>query len=277
MSLACQEIQGLLGDAIDGTLPRQYEAEFRHHVSVCPPCRTAFELESMAKKIVRDKIQRLPTPPHVYEAVVQSLRREHEEASNGGSRIEHVLSRRFLLPAAATGIALVLILLMALPTERSDRETRHTAANDIINQSIVNFALVRSGELKPSMISCYPEGVIGFFEKNGLRFAVHVKNIEGCEWYGASSSEYNGIKVAHVVYKIGDELTYVYQVSEDEVEAGSLLQIPAAAKKALAETNWYTDPDHPDCNVVLWKEHGTLCAAVSTMNKNRLLALLTAK
>jgi hypothetical protein len=104
-----------------------------------------------------------------------------------------------------------------------------------------------------------------------------VKNIESCDWYGASSSDYNGVKLAHVVYKIGDELMYVYQVSEQDVEKGSLLQLPLAARTALAETNWYTDPDHPECNVVLWRDNGTLCAAVSTMKKDRILALLTAK
>lgn len=269
----------LIGHALDGELPKEHEAEFRRHVTICPPCRTTYELEALAKRIVRSKIKRIPTPPHVYETIVRTLRIEQEVApsSAASSWWERLLHRRFLFPALAMGAVAVAFLLMFTPTNYSDQATRHTAANDIINQSIVNFALVRSGEIKPSMISCYPEGVIGFFERNGLRFAVNVKNIESCEWYGASSSEYNGVKLAHVVYKIGNDIMYVLQVSENDVQQGSLLQIPAAAREALAETNWYTDPEHPDCNVMLWRDQGTLCAAVSTMKKDRILALLTAK
>ncbi|HXG38687.1 MAG TPA: zf-HC2 domain-containing protein [Bacteroidota bacterium] len=277
-SLTCEQIIELIGHALDGELPKEHEAEFRRHVTVCSPCRNAYELETLAKNIVRSKLKRVPTPPHVYETVVRTLRVEQEVApsSDSSSWWERILHRRFLFPALAMGVVAV-VFLMFTPTNYSDQATRHTAANDIINQSIVNFALVRSGEIKPTMISCYPEGVIGFFERNGLRFAVNVKNIESCEWYGASSSEYNGVKLAHVVYKIGDDMMYVFQVSENDVQQGSLFQLPPAAREALAETNWYTDPEHPDCNVVLWRDKGTLCAAVSTMKKDRILALLTAK
>jgi anti-sigma factor (TIGR02949 family) len=278
-ALTCEKIVELIGYALDGELPKEHEEEFRRHVTLCPPCRTTYELEALAKRIVRSTVKRVPTPPHVYETIVRTLRIEQEAAPAGVAPVwwKGVLHRRFLVPGLALGIAAIVFVLMLTPASRTDQATRHTAANDIINQSIINFALIRSGELKPSMISCYPEGVVGFFERNGLRFAVNVKNIESCEWYGAIASEYNGVKMAHVVYKIGDDLMYVFQVSENDVQQGSLLQIPAAAREALAKTNWYTDPDHPDCNVVLWRDNGTLCAAVSTMKKDQLLALLTAK
>ncbi|MGH2567153.1 MAG: anti-sigma factor family protein [Bacteroidota bacterium] len=271
----CQEVRALSGAAIDGVLPGDAEAEFHKHIALCPPCRNEFELEAMAKRVVRRIVKRVPTPPQVYDAVVASLQDVQKVTGPSAGRVERFFSKRFAVPALATGAAAIVLLLMVSPLERSDLATRHTAANDIINQSIVNFALVRSGELKPTMISCYAEGVIGFFDRNGMRFAVNVKPLDNCDWYGALSSDYNGVKLAHVVYKIGDDLMYVFQVSEDEVQDGSLLQLPSAAKKALAATNWYTDPDHPDCNVVLWKDKGTLCAAVSTLKKDRLLALLT--
>ncbi len=275
--LTCEQVVELIGYALDGELQKEHEGEFRRHVALCPSCRSTYELEALAKRIVRSTIKRVPTPPHVYETVVRTLRVEQEVAQEGAAFGWWEGIRRFLVPGLALGTAAVVFVLLLTPASRTDQASRHTAANDIINQSIVNFALIRSGELKPSMISCYPEGVIGFFERNGLRFAVNVKNLESCEWYGALASEYNGVKLAHVVYKMGDDLIYVFQVSENDVQQGSLLQIPAAARKALAETNWYTDPDHPDCNVVLWRDNGTLCAAVSTMKKDRILALLTTR
>ncbi len=273
----CNEVHELLGTAIDGVLEQKAEGEFRQHLALCSPCRNAFELESLAKRVVRRKIKRTPTPPRIYEEVVRTLRLEQEVSVQPTSWVERIVGNRVVIPALITGVAAVIMILMLTPTQRSDLATRHTAPNDVINQSLINFALVRSGDLKPSMVSCYPEGVVGFFERNGIRFAVNVKPLDNCEWYGAISSDYNGVKLAQVVYKLGSELMYVYQVSENEVKEGSLLHLPPAAQEALAKTNWYTDPEHPDCNVVLWKDKGTLCAAVSTMKKDRLLALLTAK
>jgi hypothetical protein len=99
--------------------------------------------------------------------------------------------------------------------------------------------------------------------------------MENCEWYGAISSDYGGIKLAHVVYKVDEYTMYVYQVEQDAIKEGSPLQLPAAARASLEKSGWYTDPEHPDHNVVLWTTNGTLCAAVSSLKKDRLLALLT--
>ena len=271
----CNEVHELFGTAIDGALQKGEEGNFRQHIAACPPCRTAFELESLAKRIVRQKIKRVPAPPHLYEHVLRTVRGAEDSAPGVPGWLDRLFSVRVVVPVLATGAAAVALVVLLSPGGGLDPATRHTAANDIINQSIINFALVRSGELKPTMVSCYPEGVVGFLERNGARFAVNVKPMENCDWYGAMSSDYDGVKLAHIVYKLGDDLVYVYQVSENEVKEGSLLRMPSAASKAIAATDWYTDPDHPDCNVVLWRTNGALCAAVSTMKKDRLLALLT--
>lgn len=275
--MTCQEVHNLLGLAIDGGLPNGPAAEFHDHLTLCGPCRTALELESIAKRIVRQKIKRVPTPPQVFEAVVRTLGVEQEDSTEAGGILGWFVRDRYVVPIMVAGLATIVMIALLIPAKPADLLTQHNAPNDVINQSIINFALVRSGDLKPTMVSCYPEGVVAFFERNGVRFTVKVKTLENCEWYGASSSDYNGVKLAHVVYKIGNDWMYVYQVGENDVKDGAALHLPAAAQKSLAANNWYTDPDHPDCNVVVWRDHGTLCSAVSTMKKDRLLALLTAK
>ena len=69
----------------------------------------------------------------------------------------------------------------------------------------------------------------------------------------------------------------MYEVEKEQAMRGPILSLPSAARASLQETGWYTDPQHKDCNVVLWTVNKTLCAAVSTMKKDRMLALLTAK
>ncbi len=275
----CNEAQDLFGNALDGELAPELAPEFHKHLAACRECGTQYELETITKRAVRWKVKRVPTPPHVFESVNRSLRGKIESSSEKTSWFERLLPIRYSKFALAVGLAAVAMLIfVSLPTRQSAEQlAAHTASNDVINQALNTFSLIRSGELKPSLVSCFAEGVTGYFERNGVKFAVNVKPMESCEWYGALSSEYGDVQLAHVVYKMNNDMMYVYQVSEDAVSAGSSLGLPPAARQALAETGWYTDPLHPNCNVVLWKDRGTLCAAVSTIKKDQLLALLTAK
>ena len=273
--MTCNETQELFGTAIDGVLEKKSEGLFRQHISVCQHCRSAYELESMAKRIVRGKMKRAVTPSRVYNEIIDAIRADESVVSRTMEWWDRILSSRVVIPTFTTAAAAIVLYLLLSPGGTFDNSTRHTASNDIINQSIVNFALIRSGEMKPTVVSVYPEGVAGYFERNNTRFVVNVKYLENCDWYGALSSDYDGVKLAHIVYKMGDDLVYVYQVNENQLQPGSLLQLPPAAQKSLAETAWYTDPDHPGCNVVMWKTNGVVSTAVSTMKKDRLLALLT--
>lgn len=80
-----------------------------------------------------------------------------------------------------------------------------------------------------------------------------------------------------MIYKIGKELLYVFEVSDDDALYGTQISLPPTAKRALAQSGWYTDPDHPDCNVVLWRTDEAVCVVVSTMRKGQLLSLLTTR
>lgn len=273
----CGDVQLYMGDAIDRELPQGLAKDFFSHLQLCSPCRNEYEIESLARNIVRSKVPRALTPSSVYRSVVDSLHQEASDQKREGW-IEQVFGGRIIAPVLTAGLAIIVFFLfLNPPTDSSDAEFTHSAANDIINQSLKNFALVQSGELKPSTIFCVPEMMVGYFQKSGLEFAVTVPNMDSCDWYGAVSSEYSGVKLAHVIYKRGHDLIYVYEVGKMEGLHGSVLALPPSAKKALDETGWYTDPDHSDCNVVLWTADDALCAAVSSMKKDRLLALLTVK
>lgn len=269
----CSEVQHHMGDAIDRELPQPVSKDFFSHLQLCLPCRNEYEIETLARTIVRSKVPRALTPSGVYQSIVESLRREIESDVKREGWRERILGGRIMAPLVTAGLAIVaLFFFYNFPPD-----VAHTAPNDIMNQSLKNFALVQSGELKPSMIFCVPEMMVGYFQKSGLEFAVTVPRMDSCDWYGVISSEYSGVKLAHVIYKRGDDLIYVYEVGKKEGLNGSVLVLPAPARKALDETGWYTDPGHPDCNVVLWTADDALCAAVSSMKKDRLLALLTVK
>ncbi len=266
-----------MGDAIDREIPQHVSKDFFSHLQLCPPCRNEYEIETLARNIVRSKVTRALTPSGVYHSIVDSLQHELQSDQEKKSWIERIFGGRIIAPVLTAGLAIIVFFFfLNRPSDSADGEFTHNASNDVINQSLANFSLVQSGELKPS-IFCYPEVMVSYFEKDSLQFAVRLPSMDSCNWYGAISNEYSGIKLAHVIFKRGQDLIYIYQVGKSEALRGSILGLPPPAKKALAETGWYTDPSHPDCNVVLWTADDALCAAVSSMKKDRLLALLTVK
>lgn len=276
--MKCTEVREHFGDAIDGTLSLNVRDEFFKHLSLCRLCKNEFELESITKQIVRKSVRRLRTPSMVRNAVLDTLRKEYQEGSEETTLFERLFTGRRLFPSLVTAFAVIALIFYFVPPEPSPSHLAvHTASNDIIFQSLQNFSSLREGRLKPKSVACDPTVIQSYFKKSGLQFAAETKVIDDCDWYGALHSEFEGVQLAHIMYQMGDDVTYVYEVKKDDAMEGSTLSIPPAAKEALSKTGWYTDPLHSDHSVVVWTSNGTLCAAVSTMEKDRLLAFVSSQ
>ena len=275
----CNEARQYAGDAIDGSLPHNLENEFQAHLERCKPCRREVALEKLSKHMVRQSVKRVPTPRSIQSFVLQSLQREYDQSFvTHESWLARVFPMRVAVPSMTGGIvAMVFFLMVSTTSDPSFDQTAHLAPNDLIHQTFDNFALVREGKMQPTMVSAPAESVGDFFQKSNLQFGVHIPKISNCGWVGGLASECSGIKQAHLVYKVGSDWIYVFEVSDDDALYGTRVSLPLAAKRALTQSGWYTDPDHPDCNVVLWKTDEAVCVAVSTMKKGQLLALLTTR
>ena len=273
----CDSVQQYAGDAIDRFLPKDLEHEFQAHLERCPPCRKAIEQEKLSKQLVQRYIGWIPTPQSIHALVLASLHQEYRATGvKDNSPFARSLSLRILAPALAGGIVAASFFLMVnVPRDASASLAAHTSENDIIHQSFDTFALVKAGQLVPAIVSSVPESVSSFFQRSPLQFGVDLPMIQGCDWCGGSETEFGGVKQAHLIYRIGNEWVYICETSDRDALQGAPLTLPPAAKIALAKSEWYTDPTHPDCNVVVWKNGDVVCVAVSTMKKGRLLAVLT--
>ncbi len=275
----CNDAQHYAGDAIDKSLPNVLGKEFQAHLDKCKPCRREVALEKLSKHMVRQNVQQVPTPRSIQSFILRSLRLEYDQQeSDFGSWFAGLLPFHVVFPTLAAGIiAVVFFLVVSSRTDPSYQMTAHTASNDIIHLSFANFALMQSGQMQPAMVTVAPESVSDFFERRNLQFGVHIPKFKACDWCGGSTSEGSGVKQAHLLYKVGKDMVYVFEVSDDDALYGTQVSLPLAAKRALAQSGWYTDPDHPDCDVILWKTDEAVCVAVSTMKKAQLLALLTSR
>lgn len=269
----CSEANDLFGDAIDGQMPSAGRSGFFEHLGICRVCRRSYELETMAKAIVKSKCDRVPTPPAVVQSIVSSIENESHSTPSFHTWLQEVFPMQRLIPALTASIAIVVFLVFFSSPNAIEESDAHTASNDVIFQSLQNFAKLQKGELVPTRTANRAEAVHEYLDSSGMEFAI-VQPMDCCKSYSAITSVYDGIKLAHVVYTMDDDVMYVYQVRKKLVFEGSTLSLPPAARTALQKTGWYTDPRHPGCNVILWIRGGTLCAAVSSMGKDEMLAML---
>jgi anti-sigma factor (TIGR02949 family) len=274
----CREVQDHLGDAIDRELPADLREEFYRHLELCPPCRSEYEMENLGKAAVHRFVCHLEVPPTIYRTVVDHLHKEfdttaHEHPEGWLTRLWH---SRLFIPAAATGLAaLAAVLVLLFPSLNVITQQVNTA--DLMSQIRENFSLIRKGEMKPAMVAYYPDRVAGYFRESGTPFPVSVLSHRRCDWYGATSNQYGNIPLAHVVYQIGNDLMYVYQVGQQDAMDGSVLTMPEQARVALVSTGWYSDSADDNCTIVMWTTGITLCGAASTLKKDQLMDLLAEK
>ena len=277
----CREVFDRLGDAVDREMPNQARAEFDRHLDACPLCRAKYELERMCKRIVGKKLTMVHTPPDVQQGVRNLLRSEESAspAETADSWIDRLLGNRALAPVLVAGLALIAVFFfLSRPQQVPDNFASQFSATDIVQQSMDNFSLILSGDLKPSMTACSPDSIVMYLQTTGIPFSAKVLRLKDCRSYGAIVNEVNGARLAHVVYAFGDTgMLYVYEAAKEEAWKGTSVSLTSEAKQALEETGWYFTSDQQRRNVVLRTMNGTLISAVSSMPKDQMIALLATK
>jgi len=273
----CREVFDRLGDAIDRQMPNRTRAEFERHLDACPPCRANYELERMCKHIVSHKLMMVHTPSAVQNQLQTLLRNEDAGPAAKPSWIDRLLGNKFLTPVLVTGLAVIAVFLfLSKPQQVPDEGFSRPAAADIVQQSMDNFSSILAGDLKPTLTACSPDSIVSFLQAGAMPFSAKVLRLKDCKSYGATINEVNGARLAHVVYAVGPaHLLYVYEAEKEEAWKGTSLTLTSEAKKSLEQTGWYFTTDQQQRNVVLHALNGTLMAAVSSMPRDTMVALLT--
>lgn len=269
----CQEFSELISEAVDERLQNDAKRQFDHHAAVCLPCRNEYELDRLTKSVVRRNLARKEAPGELYYSVLAAIRQTHSWPRRA---LNTLFGEAFLNPAIAL-VALLIVVVGAVSLLRRDNAIPMSNDKNIIMQSLHHYGAAMTGGFKLSMVSHDPADVKDYLAKD-TPFEVAVAPITGCDWCGGELSDFNGVKLAHVVYKIGGEgLLYVYQVNMDEAMHGKKLGLPENAKAMLARTGWYFEQTPNKCNIILWKRKNTLCVAVSMIEKEKMLTLLGEK
>ncbi|MDD8018241.1 MAG: hypothetical protein PHP42_07695 [Bacteroidota bacterium] len=264
----CNEFTECVCEIIDKRLSAERTTELLEHAKKCPHCKYEYEALQATKNIVQTKIHRQNVPTELYYAVVNAAVHAPKE-----SWLQKIFGTYFNPAIAFVVLAFIVVgvyslFIPAKPTVPED--------GDIIVQSLKNYQAVVGGSIKPTMVGEI-ENVHAYLEKE-VSFDVHVPKMPGCSWCGGVLSNFKGTKLAHVVYGLGGKkMVYIYQADLKDAMDGTTISLPKEAKDELIKTDWYYK-DFPDSTtLVMWRDKNTLCAAISRMDKEQLVALLTEK
>ncbi len=236
------------------------------HAAVCPHCSFEFRSMQAAKKLVHDKLPRESVPADVYYGIMNATLNR-----SGSSWFRKLFGFR-LNPVIAVVMFAIIgvgIYSLVLPSGSGMPEEAN-----ILAQSLKNYQAVIGGAIKPQLVSS-EDDVRSFLSKE-VPFDVVVPKMKGCNSCAGVLSSFNGIKLAHVVYQVGNkDILYIYQADMKEAMQGTAINLPEEARSALQESGWYVRDEQNGVTVVMWKVNNTLCSAVSTMKKEEMIALLT--
>jgi hypothetical protein len=148
--------------------------------------------------------------------------------------------------------------------------------NNVLRQSMDNYRAVLAGSITPQIASSDPASVMKLFE-GVTTFPVHIPKLRQCTLVGGVLNAYEGTPLAHVVYQHGEKLIYMYQACWTTVQEGKNLMVPDEVKESLRKTGWYTATLENGQTMALWVRGRTLCAAVSEVSSEELIACLTSE
>ncbi len=264
----CNEFNECVCEIVDKRLNEERTNELLRHADVCPHCKYEFQSMQATKNIVHTKVKRQSVPADVYYSIINAtLNSEHSSWFKKlfGINLNPVIAF-VLIAVVAVGLYSVFVpQYNGLPEDAN-----------IISQSLKNYQAAIGGAFKTQLIST-EDDVHSFLEKD-VSFDVNVPKMKGCSSCAGVLSSVNGVKIAHVVYQLGNKsIIYIYQADLNEALNGTTIGLPDDVKDELKKTDWYIREFADNKTIVMWRYKNTLCAAVSEMKKEEMIALLTEK
>jgi hypothetical protein len=265
----CQEFDERITPAVDQRLQADDVAAFREHAGQCPGCRRAYEAELAVKTFIRQRMHLVRMPGSVTASIIDRL----GSTTSAGTPLSFIRetprSYRYMFAAAAV---LFLAYLVSSPF-LADHSFSSRMRADVFAQSVVTYAGVLGGQMKPEIESAQPEVLLAFFEGK-TAFPVRVHNVRDFTPVGAMMHESAGVPLAQVLYSGEGATVYVYQTCWRTVQDGRKLNLPDHILTTLRKGESYVEENADGQTMVLWTEGRTLCGAVANMHKQHLLAHL---
>ncbi len=69
----CRDYQEYITAAVDNVLGQQEWEKLERHLATCPDCKSEFEVEKLARNIVKSQCKRVRAPGHMLDRINEKL------------------------------------------------------------------------------------------------------------------------------------------------------------------------------------------------------------
>lgn len=256
-----------------------------------------YQSELLTKNLISQRISASELPERTYMKVMNSIDALIENSAGSRNKLteneipeypsfwqsmlEKISAPLFGVPRYAFGLVLVFIIAGSLLIFGGGKKTLNpyiTSGTDksVMIQALNSFHKIVKGEVKPQLKSSNAAEVESYVKEKS-DFSPYIPVIENYVLEGAVCNEYNGQKMAHIVYKNGNEIFYILQTPVSCVTKKQL-DLPDDVHKEIITANYYMCDkvdENDECTMTLWIKNNVMCASMSNMPKQKMYATFT--
>lgn len=258
-----------------------------------------YKSELLTKTLLSKRLPLVEVPQKTFLNVTGAIDGLIKTAENRQAVREHVKEHTFFnhlkdtlaapirigsLPVPRYAAAVVVLMLVVTAgvyvnnqmgsSRQSNAHLMSGTEKNIVKQAINNFHKILSGEIKTNSV---PQNAIEMnsYISEQAQFPVYIPVINDYKLTGVLCNEYNGQKLAHLVYKgtngNGEEMIYIYQTQSRCIKRGDL-EMPDEVKNIINGNKCFMcdEVDPQNYTLTVWNRDNIVCASVTTLNKQKM-------
>ncbi len=268
-----------MSGAVDKQLHHDESEGFYEHIEICGSCREEYELEKLTKAYIKRKITFVDVPYDVERAVISQFSSRTNEITKRGL-FARLLSNSIFQPILAIGIVIALGVFLffanksniILPVSGADSRPGLMAKQDALSLAEINFQDILSGKFKPKITAVSASDVAAYIAQNA-GYSVQLPVVTSVDWVGGTVSDYNGNKMAEVVYKFGEDYIYICSFPSSAMSSQKIF-FPQNCTQVIENNGWFWSENSNGDTQAAWGNSNHISVATSNLGKSDLAAYL---
>jgi hypothetical protein len=256
-----------------------------------------YKSELLTKNMLRARLPEVEIPQKTSDRVLRSIDFLVSDAKNTVSSVKtgiaeteypsflHSLkesvTRRFIgIPTYAFAIAAIFITGGVLLFGSSGKTTNpyiiSGTEKSVMVQALNSFHKILDGDVKPQLTSSNAAEIEKYVNDNS-DFHAYIPEIAGYRLKGVVCNDYNGQKLAHLVYVNNEnDVIYIYETPVSCFQKKSL-DLPEQVHNEIMKAKYYMcdGVDETDCTMTLWYKDNVICVSMTTMPKQKMYSAFT--
>lgn len=276
----------LITSYIDNEIHSEEEKlKIKNLIESNPNYYNRYLFEKLTKEKLQKSIKSIETPVYIYKDIglkinniIENSTRSEKADTVSDLYLNQIQSEKsYFAKYLKYGSAILLVLItLSFILFNFFKQDLVLLENDIVAVSSNIFNKIDSGKIEPSFKINNTAELTDSMNKY-VNFKVFVPELKNAVLVGGICNEMYGVKIAHFVYKKGNDIVYTLQANKDEIlnHNDKLFICDEFKDNVNNGKNWFPCIKDKNYNVVIWYKDQVICASVSHLKSEEISSILT--